>query len=298
MSNNLEELKQLYSIHDENQFQDYFNKAILAMTMGKRPTEDKKTLSIAGGQSGAGKSRLISLLIRQFAEGAVVVDFDELRSYHPAYEEVIKIYPEIVHRILQSDTDQVKDKVLDYLISNGYNTIYEGALRNTQGFIEFARKFKESGYNVEMNILAVPKLESYGSTLYRYAAALMTDNQPRWVEKAFHDASYDGVIRTVEAFMAEGLADVFKVYVRDGEEPSLIYPSKAQNFKDPVSAITFGREHERRKAVQEYPKKRAIVEQILRVKQPETLERLSEWQKLYEDELKYIQELVNPISID
>ena len=298
MSNNLEELIQIYSIHDTDQFQDYFNKAILAMTVGKRPTEDKKTLSIAGGQSGAGKSRLISLLTRQFAEGAVVVDFDELRSYHPAYKEVIKIYPEIVHRILQSDTEKVKNKVLDYLISNGYNTIYEGALRNTEGFIEFARKFKESGYNVEMNILAVPKLESYGSTLYRYAAALMTDNQPRWVEKAFHDASYDGVIRTVEAFMTEGLADVFKVYVRDGEEPSLIYPSKAQNFKDPVSAITFGRERERRKAVQGYPEKRAIVEQILRVKQPETLERLSEWQKLYEDELKYIQELVNPISID
>ena len=298
MSKQLDELIQFYRIKQEKQFNDYKNKAILAMTAGKKPPKDKKTLSIVGGQSGAGKSRLITLVKKQFEEGAVVVDFDELRSYHPSYDEINKNYPEIIHRILQEDTERVKNEVLDYLISKGYNTIYEGALRNTQGFMEFAKKFKDNGYNIQMDILAVPKLESYGSTLYRYAAALMTDNQPRWVEKVFHDASYEGVIRTVEAFINEGLTDVINVYVRDGKEPSLIYPSKTQFFNNPVSAITFGRERGRRKAIQDYPQKRAIVEQILKAKQPEILDKLEEWEKLYREELEYLKNLICPTHLD
>lgn len=299
MDSKIEELIKLYSIPQESQlFQDYKNKAILAMTAGKKPAKNNKTLSIVGGQSGAGKSRLISLVKKQCENGAVVVDFDELRSYHPAFDEVNSAYPEIIHRILHQDTEKVKNEVLDYLIANGYSTIYEGALRNTQGFIDFAEKFKENDYNIQMNILAVPKLESYGSTLYRYAAALMTDNQPRWVEKKFHDASYDGVIKTVEAFMQEGLADEYKVYIRDGKEPYLIFPSKTHYYKDPIFAIESGRESGRRKAVQDYPQKRAIVEQILKAKQPETLDKLDEWENLYKEELEYIKEITSPTHID
>ena len=33
--------------------------------------------------------------------------------------------------------------ILDRLIEENYNVIYEGALRDTEGFIEFATKFKE-----------------------------------------------------------------------------------------------------------------------------------------------------------
>lgn len=296
--NNLDELIKMYSIKGEGQFNEYKNKAILSLTVGKKIPKDKKILSIAGGQSGAGKSRLIPLLKKQFKDGAVVVDFDELRAYHPEYDKLNKIYPEIIHRILQADTERVKNEVLDYLISKGYNTIYEGALRNTQGFIDFAKKFKEKGYEIQMNILAVPKLESYGSTLYRYAAALMTDNQPRWVEKSFHDASYEGVLRTAEAFISENLTNDFRIYTRNGEEPYKIFPSETQYFNNPISAIEYGREHERRKAVQDYPQKRAIVEQILRAKQPEMLPKLDEWQNLYNQELEYFRELVSPALVD
>lgn len=298
MSNKLEELIKFYSIQQENVFQEYRNKAILAITAGKKPQDGVKILSIAGGQSGAGKSRLIPLLKKQF-EDSVVVDFDELRSYHPSYDEVSKIYPEIIHRILQSDTERVKNEVLDYLIANEYSTIYEGALRNTQGFIDFAKKFKNNGYYIQMNILAVPKLESYGSTLYRYAAALMTENQPRWVEKTFHDASYDGVIKTVSAFINEGLAEEFRIYIRDGKEPSKIFPESTQyHLKDPIQAIEFGRELGRRKAVQDYPQKRNVVEQILKVKEPETLKKLAEWHELYQTELEYFKELVSLTFIE
>ena len=299
MNDQIEQLIDLYRIKDEQQFQEYKNKAILTIIGGKRPSKDKNTLSIVGGQSGAGKSNLIALLKRNQTD-SVVVDFDELRSFHPSYEEVNRTYPEISHRILHPDTERLKNEVLDYLITNGYNTIYEGALRNTQGFVDFAKNFKENGYSVQMNILAVPKLESYGSTLLRYAYAFMTNNYPRWVEKAFHDASYEGVTKTAEAFISEGIADEFNVYIRGegGEEPIKIFPSITRYFKDPIQAINYGREQGRRKAIQDYPTKRSVVEQILQAKEPETLGRLGEWEKLYKDEKERVESLVAPRYTD
>ena len=287
MKNQLEELLDTYGIQSDEQFEEYKSKAILALTVGKVPSNNK-TLRIIGGQSGAGKSRLISLVKKQSKYDSVVVDFDELRSYHPSFDEVIEKYPEIAHRILHPDTEKVKNEVLNYLIEKGYSTIYEGALRDTQGFIQFAKNFSENDYKIQMHVMAVPKLESYGSVLYRYALALMTDNQPRWVEKSYHDASYDGVIKTVTAFEEEGLTNDFSVYVRSKNEPQIIYPKANQYFKDAISAINFGREMGRKKAVQDYPQKFSIVEQVLRDKQPEMLDKLGEWKKLYEDELEYV----------
>ena len=295
MQENVDELIAKYKIPTEEAFQEYKRKAILDAIFGKQPVEEgeREILIIVGGQTGAGKSRLVASAANELNDNAVIVDFDALRALNPSYGEVTQKYPEITHLILYQDTERVKNELLEYLIENGYNVIYEGAMRNTQGFIDFAKKFFKQDYDIRLKIMSVPELESYGSTLTRYCAALITDDIiPRWVEKFAHDESYTGVIRTVEEFQRQGLTDNISVYIRsDGQYPIEIYSTEGRQFETPTIAILHGRESKRREAVDNYPTNYRIVRNILEEKQPELLPRLEEWERLYESERQYIEEL-------
>lgn len=290
----LEELIDIYKLSDE-QFKEYKETAKIALTSGKQPVKNKK-LIIVGGQSGAGKSRIIPVAKQELKNNAVIVDFDELRSMNPYYNDVSENYPEITHKILHSDTNKAKEEILEDVIKDGYNVIYEGALRDTKGFIELAEKFKNGGYNIKMEIMATPKLESYGSTFLRYATALLTDINPRWVEKFAHDSSYNGVIKTIEEFYNQNLIDEMDVFVRDLEKPKKIYEEKnVKNSKLAIGAINYGRENGRRNAVKQFNTKYNIVKQILEKEDPERVVYLRDWYDLYESEVEYFNS-INDIS--
>lgn len=290
----ISKLVKIYSVHDDL-FEQYKKSALLTLTTGKRPSKDK-TLIIVGGQSGAGKSRLIPIAKRRLKNNAVVVDFDELRALHPYYKEVNENYTEVTHRILHPDTERVKNEVLKTLIAENYNVIYEGALRNTQGFLDFAKDFREAGYDMRMYIMAVPKLESYGSTFLRYAMASLTNTIPRWVEKSAHDGSYEGVKRTVSAFIQEKMVDSIEVFVRDAEKPKSIYTTQGREYKDALAAIDYGREIGRKQAVKDFQAKYDTVKSILQGKEPNIVEKLSDWVDLYESEWIYFDDLAQGIS--
>ena len=268
---------------EEEKFDEYFVLAEEVVTSMKTPSKDKN-LVIVGGQSGAGKSRLIKTAKREFNNNAVIVDFDELRELHPNFKIVNKNYSEWTHRILHSDTEEVKNRVLDSVMKDGYNVIYEGALRNTAGFLEFARKFQKYDYNIKMKIMSVPKLESYGSTFFRYAIDLLSNKSPRWVEKAAHDGSYEGVVKTTQEFINEKLASEISVYVRSSDEPRKIYSTAERQFPDAIAAIYAGREQGRCKAIEDFVEKYDMVENAFKRKQPELLEKLTDWKSLYINE--------------
>lgn len=290
MENEIKRLSEIYRLN-EAQFAAYYKKAIVVLKLGKTPSDRKTLLSIVGGQSGAGKSRLIPIANQELDGNAVIVDFDELRTLHPFYKEVSESYPEITHRILHPDTERVKNAVLETLRQEGYNVIYEGALRNTQGFLDFANDFKQEGYNIIMHIMSVPKLESYGSTFVRYATDLLADLNPRWVEKDAHDGSYEGVIRTVRSFMDHQLCQDIKVYIRGDDTPQRIYPSQERQFESAISAIMYGREIGRKKAIEDFPTKFKMVSGILEAKDPRRLEKIEDWRALYTEELEYFSRL-------
>lgn len=289
MEEEIKRLSQIYNLSEE-QFYAYYKKVIGILKLGKI-VSNKKTLSIIGGQSGSGKSRLIPIVNQELSGNAIIVDFDELRTWHPHYKEVNDSYPEITHRILHPDTERVKNAVLETLRKEGYNVIYEGALRNTQGFLDFAKDFKQQGYKITMNIMSVPKLESFGSTFVRYATALLAESNPRWVEKEAHDGSYEGVIRTVKTFIEHGLSEDIKVYVRGEDMPQKIYSSEERQFESATSAIVYGREIGRKKAIEDFVTKFKTVKGILEDKDPKRLDKLDDWTVLYNEELEYFNKL-------
>ena len=287
MNEDINELITKYSLNDEK-FQMYYNYAYNTLIAGKRASENK-TLIIVGGQPGAGKTRLLPIAKMELNNNVVLVDFDELKAFHPNYIEVCSKYNEVAHSILHSDANKVKNMILDRLIEENYNVIYEGALRDTEGFIEFAKKFKEKGYSIKLAVLAVPKLESYCSETLRYALSLVQQITPRWVNKNAHDAAYEGVTRTVSEFIERGITNDIDVFVRNIDTPKLFYSSK-NGGQNPIQAIEIARKQGRKSAIDNFKLRYKIIKLIFEEKCPDMLDKLSDLEELYEAEKQELAE--------
>jgi len=274
----------------EEEYKEYYKNVNLFFTFGKKK-EDNHKLVFVSGQSGAGKSKLIPVISKELGYNAVVSDYDIVRSMHPKFEIASKEVPEHVHLALLPDADRANENLRNYCKENGLNLIYEGTMRGTQVFIDTAKEFRKAGYDIDLRLMAVPKLESYGSTLLRYATALLNNNEPRWVPKEVHDESYEKFLITLKEFSNQSLFDTAKVYRRGKteKEPVQIYSTEGREFNNFIEAILYGREKYREEAIKDYEIKHSFVCDIFKEKAPNLLAKLKDWEELYEDEKRVLE---------
>ena len=281
----LEQLQAKYRLTPE-EYENYFKAVNLSFTTGKKSVSKPKLVFVAG-QAGAGKSKLIPIVYEKLGYNAVVSDYDKVRTMHPRFEQANRECSN-VHLALLPDADRANEDLRHYCRDNHLNLIYEGTMRGTQVFINIAQEFRDAGYEIELCLMSVPKLESYGSTFLRYATDLIQNNIPRWVPKEVHDESYENFIVTLQELEKRGLYDRADVYRRAREtqrgKPIRIYSTEGGEFSNPVEAVNYGRTKYRAEAITDYPMKHAMVRQIFQEKSPMLLDRLGEWEKLYIEE--------------
>ena len=288
---NKEEIKLLQEKYKltEEEYQEYYQKVNFVFTTGKKKNNESKKLVFVAGQSGAGKSMLIPVVNEQLGHDAVIADYDIVRSLHPKFKQAIQEVPQDIHLALLIDANRANEDLRHYCRDNGINLIYEGTMRGTQVFIDIANEFKEVGYEIDLSLMAVPQLESYGSTLLRYAIDLHENNFPRWVPKQVHDESYEKFVITLKELSDRELFDKATVYRRGTEieerKPVEIYSTTNRQFHDPIEAILYGREQYRKNAIEEYDRKHSLVYQIFMQKDPSLLEKLKDWEELYAREI-------------
>ncbi len=70
----------------------------------------------------------------------------------------------------------------------------------------------------------------------------------------------------------------------DFDEPRKIYSTAERQFPDAIAAIYAGREQGRCKAIEDFVEKYDMVENAFKRKQPELLEKLTDWKSLYINE--------------
>ena len=186
----IEQLQKRLEIQSEEEYEKYKKKAIMILTTGKRPSP-KKTFVVVGGQPGSGKTRLVSLAKNELESNAVILDVIELMLMHPSYEYISKNCPERTYMFLHKDAKRLEKEMITYLSDNGYNVINESTFRKSNFIINKSEEFHNKGYHVDLKFMSVPKLESYGSTFYRYAVALLNGDDARWVEKYGHEDAYN-----------------------------------------------------------------------------------------------------------
>ena len=197
----------------EEEYSEYYKTVNMFFTTGKK-REDRPKLIFVAGQAGAGKSRVIPIIKRELEYNVAISDYDIVRSLHPKYEEANKEVAENIHLALLPDADRANKDLRQYCMRNHLNLIYEGTMRGTNVFIEIAKEFQEAGYEIGLRLMAVPKLESYGSTFLRYATDILNNNRPRLISKEIHDESYEKFIITLRELEKQNLFKEAKVYKR------------------------------------------------------------------------------------
>ena len=285
-------LQEKYKLTKE-EYEEYYKAVNLFFTTCKKPVENPKLVFVAG-QAGAGKSKLIPVINDKLQYNAVISDYDMVRAMHPKFNQASREVPEDVHLALLPDADRANEDLRHYCRDNNLNLIYEGTMRGTKVFVEIAKEFKDADYEVDLCLMAVPKLESYGSTLLRYATDLMQNNNGRWVSKEIHDESYDKFVVTLNELSKQNLFDRAEVYRRgkkdENGKPHQIYSTEVKEFESPIDAILYGRENYIKDAVDDYATKHDLVCEIFSNKAPNLLSKLSEWEELYETEKQHVNE--------
>lgn len=212
-------------------------------TSGKTPV-DEKVAVIIGGQTGAGKSGIISYSLKMFEdENVVVINSDEIKPFHPQAEEIARIYPELYTQITDQESNTWTSRLFEELRQEGYNIIFEGTMKNNRVADESITQLRdELGYTVVVRGLCVCDLESRMSILERYEEQVARKGWGRMVVPSHHNQTYEGMPKTIEYIENTGKYDVLEIFQRGPKpgEPVLIYSACNPNTTE-RTAITLGK---------------------------------------------------------
>ena len=168
-----------------------------------------------GGQPGAGKSGALRQAKRD-NPGAVIVNGDELRQFHPAYPQVMATDPLSMPEVTAQAAGQWVGMSNQWLREQQISAVVETTLRQPAVLLREFEAFHDAGYVTELRVVAVPVEVSRLGTLTRYIEQIQDFGAGRAVTTQGHDVPATAVPSTVEALVASGLVDRLVIQDRDG----------------------------------------------------------------------------------
>lgn len=178
-------------------------------------SDERYVLVFVGGQPGAGKSRLVAMALAEH-RGAVEINGDDLRKYHPDYDELMETAPLTMPDATAEAAGAWVSLSARYLRNQGAGVVLETTMRQVDVVSTTAAEFKRAGYAIESRSLAVPAAVSRLGTLQRYAEQIRRSGAGRWTPTRAHDAAVEAMPGTVETLADAGLIDRGLVQKRDG----------------------------------------------------------------------------------
>ncbi len=167
-------------------FNNELNKIYRQITKNKYPVSNPKAF-ILGGQPGCGKTRLQQLMAKKCNGNVVIINADEFRERHPNFEVIQNKYGKNSVDYTSEFLGKMTEALVLALKKANYNIIVEGTLRTAQVPLDTCEKFKESGYDVSLVVIAVKPEISFISTIKRYEEMIAKGYTPRATQKEAHD---------------------------------------------------------------------------------------------------------------
>lgn len=177
---------------------------------------ESPTLAIVGGQPGAGKTKVLEVIKRDFSDNnVVVVNTDDLREYHPAFQEIAAIDDRQCANHTHEDASGWNQKLLSRSIETHRNVILEGVFKDSSKLGEIVRLAKNQGYKVTFSVVAANERYSIWGIHKRYEKEKIAKEYGRFVPLEYHNECYKRLPDTVDMVERERTVDRIEVYTRD-----------------------------------------------------------------------------------
>lgn len=234
------------------------NKKPEAKTLGDISSQHPK-ISYIVGQPGAGKTSLEKYIQREYEERnecTVEISADKVATYHRYYDELLKLLPDECYSISRKFVTPACEVILREVKNQKLNVVRECALSKGKQDYRRIGAFKAAGYNVEVNIIAVDKYESFLSCMERDVKLLESGYLPRPVTRKNHDNMYEPFLSEIAELNKRGICDNVKVFVRgeDIKHPKLVYKNGYDNYSCAQEAVIAERAKERKRIMGESSK--------------------------------------------
>lgn len=101
--------------------------------LGTSPSESPKMIIVAA-QTGAGKNKIVELSVKEFDDrNAVKVNTDDLRAYHPRFDEIVMLDDKRSAERTHQDASEWKNKLLTRCLETKRNVVMEGVFKDKEG---------------------------------------------------------------------------------------------------------------------------------------------------------------------
>lgn len=179
-----------------------------------------------GGQPGAGKSSIRNAITDNplFAD-ALVIDPDDLRTYHPKYIDFVKENPDTAAGRVHPDAAKWAAELRAEAIKKKVNIIFDGTLGgNPSAAVAMAKEAAKGGFDVEVHVAAVSIEASQQGVRKRYEEAFEAyaddpeeNPPPRNVPDSIQMSSYKKIPDAIEQLAATGVVSRIRIADRGGK---------------------------------------------------------------------------------
>ena len=212
---------------------------------------------IVGGP-GAGKTSIEAFFRKKFkekGERAYSINSDQIARFHPYYDDILADeLPSECYRLTRQFVRPATPILFDELMKNKINLINENTLDKGDSDIDLARKLKNNGYRISINVMSTDLFESRLSCFEREAAMLLAGLTPRGCSKETQVRMYNGFIPELEQLEALGLCDEINVFIRGeniSKPPILKYEKGSKEYQNFKAAVIAERRKQRQALLRE-----------------------------------------------
>ncbi len=176
--------------------------------------QDQPWFVSVGGQPGSGKGRAVDQAMRSLP-GSVVVNGDELRPYHPAYERLMTSDPLRMPEVTAQASGQWVEMASQWLRERRVSAVIETTLHRPAFLVEELARYRAAGFATQLRVVAVPPEVSRLGTLARYLGQAQDYGAERSVTLSAHDDRAAAIPGSVAQIVAAGVVD--RLVVQDGD---------------------------------------------------------------------------------
>ena len=285
---------------------DFFTQLLIE---SRRQKSDVRTLSdlsssnpkisFITGQPGSGKTTLgkhIKDRMNNTGECAIEIGADKIATYHKYYNQLLKLLPDECYRISRQFVRPAEKIIMGELMKSKINIIQEISLSKGEGDYKRIQDFQDKGYDVELNVMAVNKYESFLSCIERDIKLLELGYDPRPVARINHDRMYESFLQEIQEIEKRKLASSINVFVRGNtlSRSELVYTTGDPRYVSALEAIISERDKNRRDVLRNSTEYLARIEEArkkIRLMIPEERLRKDYMQHLTQLELEFLNEL-------